>query len=228
MDFPAFSTVAKKIFLAVTGLCLAGFIMVHLAGNFLLYVGADAFNLYAHTLLSMGTLLYVAEIILLTIFTVHLLLAVYIQAVNWMARPEGYRKTKHQGKPSRLTLSSRSMIWSGLVIIIFTVIHVITFKYGPGIEDGYLADINGEKVRDLYRLVAESFGKEYYVFPYLAVMVVLGFHLKHALWSAIHSLGLTNPRILPVIYVLSTLLAIALGTGFFLVPVWFYFFGGTL
>lgn len=228
MDFPAFSTVAKKIFLAVTGLCLAGFIMVHLAGNFLLYVGADAFNLYAHTLLSMGALLYVAEIILLTIFTVHLLLAVYIQAVNWMARPEGYRKTKHQGKPSRLTLSSRSMIWSGLVIIIFTVIHVITFKYGPGIEDGYLADINGEKVRDLYRLVAESFGKEYYVFPYLAVMVVLGFHLKHALWSAIHSLGLTNPRILPVIYVLSTLLAIALGTGFFLVPVWFYFFGGTL
>ncbi len=228
MDFPVFSTVAKKIFLAVTGLCLAGFILVHLAGNFLLYVGADAFNLYAHTLLSMGALLYAAEIILAAIFTVHLCLAVYIQVVNWKARPEGYKKTKYQGKPSRITISSRTMIWSGLIIIIFTVIHVITFKYGPGMEEGYVANLSGEDVRDLYRLVAESFSKEYYVFPYLAVMVVLGYHLKHALWSAIHTLGLTNPSILPVIYVLSTIAAIAFGAGFFLIPVWFYFLGGAL
>jgi len=228
MDFPVLSTVAKKIFLAVTGLCLAGFLMVHLAGNFLLYVGADAFNLYAHTLMSMCSLLYVAEIVLAGIFAIHLCLAVYIQIVNWRARPERYKKTNYQGKPSRITISSRTMIWSGLIIIIFTVIHVITFKYGPGIEEGYVTNLNGEEVRDLYRLVAESFGKEYYVFSYLAVMVVLGYHLKHAIWSAIHTLGLTNPSLLPAIYFLSTVASVAFGAGFFLIPVWFYFLGGTL
>lgn len=228
MIFPVFSTVAKKIFLAVTGLCLAGFISVHLAGNFLLLVGPDPFNLYAHKLISLGVLLYAAEIILLCIFSLHLFLAVYTQIVNWRARPKAYRKTRRQGKPSRLTYSSRSMIWTGLVIIIFTVIHVITFKYGPGLEEGYYTIIDGEKIRDLYRLVAESFQKEYYVFPYLAVMTVLGFHLKHALWSGIHSLGGTNPRVLPIVYVLSTIIAIALGTGFFLLPLWFYFSGGTV
>jgi succinate dehydrogenase cytochrome b subunit len=228
MIFPMFSSVAKKIFLAVTGLCLAGFISVHLAGNFLLLVGPGPFNLYAHKLVSLGVLLYVAEIILLSIFALHLSLAVYTQIVNWRARPQAYKKTRHQGETSRLTISSRSMIWTGLVIIIFTVIHVITFKYGPGLEEGYYTSLDGEKIRDLYRLVAESFQKEYYVIPYLAVMTVLGLHLKHALWSAIHTLGGTNPRVLPALYVLSTLAAIALGTGFFLLPLWFYFSGGTL
>ncbi len=228
MGVPMFSTVAKKIFLAVTGLCLAGFISIHLAGNLLLFIGPETFNLYAHKLLSLGVLLYLAEIILLCIFILHFSLAVYTQIVNWRARPNSYRKTIRQGKPSRLTFSSRSMIWTGLVIIIFAVIHVITFKYGPGIEEGYFTTLDGEKVRDLYRLVTESFRKEYYVFPYLAVMTVLGFHLKHALWSGIHSLGGTNPRLLPVLYLLSTVIAIALGTGFFLLPLWFYLSGGTV
>ncbi len=227
MVFPWFSTVAKKIFLAVTGLCLAGFISVHLAGNLLLLIGPGPFNLYAHKLVSTGVLLYAAEIILISIFLLHLGLAVYIQVKNWMARPQSYYRTKHQGKPSRLTFSSRYMIWTGLVIIIFTVIHVITFKYGPGIEEGYFIDMDGEKVRDLYRLVAESFQKEYYVIPYLAVMIILGLHLKHALWSGIHSLGATSPRALPVLYLLSAVIGIALGAGFFFLPLWFYFSGGT-
>ena len=114
------------------------------------------------------------------------------------------------------------------MIIIFTVIHVITFKYGPGTEEGYYTIIDGEKIRDLYRLVAESFQKESYVLPYLAVMAILGLHLKHALWSGIHSIGGTNPRLLPTLYVLSTIAAIALGTGFFLLPLWFYFSGGII
>ena len=113
MLFPVFSTIAKKIFLAVTGLCLAGFICVHLAGNLLLFIGPGAFNLYAHKLFSLGPLLYLAEIILLCIFGLHFFLALYTQIVNWRARPESYRKTTRQGKPSRLTLSSRSMIWTG-------------------------------------------------------------------------------------------------------------------
>jgi len=228
MDFPGFSTVAKKIFLAITGLCLAGFVSVHLAGNLLLLIGPGPFNLYAHKLVSMGVLLYAAEAILVSIFVIHLALALYTQISNWRARPGSYLKSKGQGTPSRMTISSRSMIWTGLVIITFTVIHVITFKYGPGISEGYYTMTDGEKIRDLYRLVAESFQKEYYVFPYLAVMVILGFHLKHAVWSGIHSLGATSPRILPVLYFISTVFAVALGAGFFILPLWFYFSGGTL
>lgn len=228
MPFPVISTVAKKMLLACTGFCLAGFISVHLAGNLLLLIGPESFNLYAHKLLSMGILLYAAEIILLSIFLIHLALAVYTQILNWRARPGSYLVTNYQGKPSRLTFSSRTMIWSGLIIITFTIIHVITFKYGPGINEGYWVISEGEKIRDLYRLVAESFQKEYYVIPYLAVMIILGLHLKHALWSGIHTLGATSPRTLPILYLISAVIAVAMGAGFFFLPLWLYFSGGAL
>jgi succinate dehydrogenase / fumarate reductase cytochrome b subunit len=216
------TTVAKKILMALTGLSLVIFVCAHLVGNLLLYVGPAAFNAYAHKLMSLGGLLYVAEAILTAFFLVHIVTAIWITLGNWRARPDSYEVRAAQGHPSRMNISSKTMIWTGLILAVFTVIHLINFKYGPGIEEGYTFILDGETARDLYRLVAESFAREVYVIPYVLCMVLLGYHIRHGFWSAFQSLGVNHPRYTPVIYGIGVLAAIVLGVGFIAIPIWFY------
>lgn len=219
------TTVARKFLMALTGLALFLFICGHLAGNLLLFVGAEAFNRYAHRLISLGGLLYVIEALLLAVFLVHMITAVSVTLGNWRARPKGYSRTASRGGPSRQNISSKTMIWSGVVILVFLVIHLITFKYGPGIPEGYVVLLDGEPVRDLYRLVAESFRDPIYTGGYVAAMVVLGFHLRHGFWSAVQSLGLHHPRWTPVVYAVGVVASVVLGFGFLFIPAWFYLEG---
>ncbi|GAB4220331.1 MAG: succinate dehydrogenase cytochrome b subunit [Acidobacteriota bacterium] len=221
------STVAKKFLMALTGLALFLFICGHLAGNLLLFVSPEAFNRYSHRLISMGGVLYAIEILLLAVFLLHMYTALVVTWNNWKARPARYSQSTSRGEPSRMNLSSRTMIWSGVVILVFTVIHLITFKYGPGIAEGYVVYLDGEPVRDLYRLVAESFRSPLYAGWYVVAMIVLGLHLRHGFWSAVQSLGLHHPRWTPVIYSVGVAAAVLLGFGFLFIPVWF-FLGGSL
>ena len=220
------STVGRKFLLAITGLCLLGFIIVHLMGNLLLLVGPDAFNAYAHKLMSLGPALYLAEVVLLSIFLIHMVTAIAVTWSNWQARPGGYEKSTNQGDPSRMTFSSRTMIWTGLVLLVFLIVHLITFKYGPGVEEGYVATLDGEQVRDLYRLVIEWFSNGLYVAYYVISMGLLGFHLRHGFWSAFQSLGGFHPRFTPVAYALGVAAGVVLAVGFLGLPVWFFLVGG--
>lgn len=222
------STLARKLFLAVTGLCLFGFVCVHLAGNLLLFVGADAFNQYSHKLISLGPALYVIETILALIFLIHMYTAITVTWGNWSARTSRYAKSVSRGGPSHLTISSKTMIWTGLLLLAFTIVHLVTFKYGPGISEGYVTTIDGQQVRDLYRLVVESFRNPLYSLYYVVSMAFLGFHLRHGFWSAIQSLGGYHPRLTPVVYGLGLVAAIVLGVGFLVIPVWFFFGGSAI
>jgi succinate dehydrogenase / fumarate reductase cytochrome b subunit len=203
-----------------------GFIIVHLIGNLLLLVGPDAFNAYAHKLMSLGPALYLAEAILLAIFLIHMVTAIAVTWSNWKARPGGYQKSTNQGDPSRMTFSSKTMIWTGLVLLVFLIVHLITFKYGPGVEEGYVATLDGEEVRDLYRLVVEWFGNGIYVAYYVISMGLLGFHLRHGFWSAFQSLGGFHPRLTPFAYALGVVAGVVLAVGFLGLPVWFFLAGG--
>lgn len=215
------STLGKKFFLALTGLSLFLFVCIHLAGNFLLFKGPEAFNTYSHKLMSLGGLLYVAEAILLAFFLVHMFTAVTVTLGNWKARPDRYSASASRGGPSRMTVSSKTMIWTGLVLLVFMVVHLKTFKYGPYYE----VQLDGETVRDLYRVVAESFKSELYVLFYVVSMLLLGFHLRHGFWSAFQSLGGHHPRYTPIVYGIGVIAAIILGAGFLFIPIWFYFGG---
>jgi succinate dehydrogenase / fumarate reductase cytochrome b subunit len=193
-----------------------------------LLVGPDAFNAYAHKLMSLGPALYVAEIILVAIFLTHIVTAIAVTLSNWKARPGRYEEFAYQGDPSRMTFSSRTMIWTGLVLFVFLIVHLITFKYGPGIAEGYVTELEGEQVRDLYRLVVEWFENGLYVAYYVISMGLLGFHLRHGFWSAFQSLGGFHPRLTPIAYALGVAAGLILGIGFLGLPVWFYLGGGTL
>jgi succinate dehydrogenase / fumarate reductase cytochrome b subunit len=123
------STVATKVLIALTGLSLAGFLCVHLAGNLLLYVGPAKFNAYSHALIS-NPFVIPLELGLLAIFVVHVLQA----ATNWWAdrtaRPIAYEVKRGAGGRSRKSVASSTMIWTGSVMFVFIAVHIATMKYG--------------------------------------------------------------------------------------------------
>jgi succinate dehydrogenase / fumarate reductase cytochrome b subunit len=216
-----FSTVATKLLLGVTGLSLAGFLCVHLAGNLLLYVGPATFNAYSHALIT-NPFVVPMELGLLALFVTHVLQAV----TNWWSdrsgRPVAYQVKRGAGGRSRKSVASTTMIWSGSIMFVFVAIHVATMKYGAW----YPATVHGEDGRDLYRLVTEVFRNPAWVAFYAACMAVIGFHLWHGVSSAFESLGLNGPRFTPRAVTAGRILAVLLGAGFFLIPLYLFFIGG--
>ncbi len=218
------TTIGRKLITGLSGLGLVGFVLGHLAGNLSLFFGAGAFNAYAHKLESLGPILWVIEIGLLAVFVFHIIFAISVTAQNKAARKDSYVETAKAGKPSRKNLSSQTMIYTGLVLALFTVVHVWMFKYGPGLAQGYAFELHGEPSRDLYRLVVEKFKNPLIVGAYSAVMILLASHVRHGFWSAFQSLGAYHPRYTPLIQTLGILLAALFGLGFLALPIYVYFF----
>ena len=223
----ATSTLGKKILMGLTGVALFTFVAGHLAENLLLLAGPDIYNNWAHTLTSLGVLLYGVEALLVAAFLVHVVIGISVTLSNRKARPVSYAVTgASRGNPSHMNVYSRTMIWSGLVLLVFVIIHVKTLKFGPDVTEGYVAVVNGQEVRDLYRLVVEVFSYGPNVVWYVGVMLFLGFHLRHGFWSALQSLGVSHPRYTPLIYLAGGIAALALAIGFVFLPVWIFFSGG--
>lgn len=202
----ALSSIAKKIGMALTGLLLYGFLVGHMSGNLLLLKGdgGETFNAYSAFLTS-HPLLIPIEIGLAAGFVLHVVLAIAVSRENARARPQGYAKLQSVG--SR-TLASRTMIWSGLVILVFVILHLKTFKYG---------DLGGGT---LYDLVISTFSDRLYVAWYAVAMLILGFHLWHALQSAFQSLGLSARQGLRRI---GMVFCFVIAGGFGLIPLWVFF-----
>jgi len=226
---PLGSSVGMKYFMAVTGLGWFLFVVAHLIGNLLL-LSSDpaAFNRYSHTLVGLGFPLIAAEIVLLVGLLIHIFSALSVTFDNWQGRQNRYEVYKSRGNPSKKTISSSSMIYTGIILAIFIPLHVYTFKYGPGIEQGYVTTLDGEQIRDLRRLVIETFQSKWYTLWYVAAMTFLGFHLRHGFWSAFQSLGIYHPRLTSVLFVLGAVLAILLALGFIFIPIWVFVTGAPL
>jgi succinate dehydrogenase / fumarate reductase cytochrome b subunit len=217
------STLGRKYIMAATGLALGLFIIVHLLGNLTLYAtSGDLINTYAARLEGLGYALDFLEIGLLLTAVVHVITAIQVTLTSKGARVIAYENSKSKAGPSKSTITSRNMIVSGLVLLVFLCIHVYQFRFGPGIEQGYTTTINGVMVHDLYRIVVETFSKIQWVVFYCAVMFFLGFHLRHGYWSAFQSLGIMNPRWSKPIYTLGFVLALLLSIGFFFIPIYIY------
>lgn len=220
----AWSSIGKKLLVGLTGLMLSVFVAVHLLGNLTLLFGrGEAFNRYAHSLERWGLLLYAGELGLLLAFVIHAVTAVAFYRKSREARPVGYYKVTSGGKPSRKSVSSSTMVYTGLLLLVFTILHLKTFKFGPGVGQGYVMQLQGENVRDLYRLVVEVFSNRWYVLWYVGAMLFLGFHLHHGFWSAFQSLGAYSPRLTPAIYMTGIVFAIVIAGGFLFLPIWIYF-----
>ena len=213
-----YSPIGKKLITGVTGLGLATFVLVHMVGNLLLFAGHDAYNAYAHHLESLGPLLWMVEAMLVAVFLIHAIAGIHIFVGKLSARPDRYETYTSKGQPSLQSVSSRTMIVTGPVLASFLVLHLLNFKFGHY----YTTQLQGESVRDLARLVVAKFQNPVYAFGYSGVMLLLGLHLRHGVWSALQSLGLQTQAIRFTIYGLSLGFAIAIATGFMALPLTIY------
>ncbi len=212
--------------MALTGLAMTAFLVAHLSGNLLLLLPSSvAFNSYAHKLEQMEVLVILVDIALLVFLIKHVLTGFSIARLNKTARPQAYAVVKPAGEPSRKSLASSLMPLSGITLLLFIIWHIATFKFGPGIQEGYVTQINGSEVRDLHRLVAEEFQKPAYVIGYVFCMLLLTMHLFHGVRSAFQSLGVNHVAYNPVIRYGSQGLALLLGLGFTILPVWIFICG---
>lgn len=212
--------------MAISGLLLILFLIVHLAGNLALLIpdGGKAFNLYSKKLHEFGTLLNVIRVGLLIVFVAHIISGIRVFVGNMRARKQRYAVYASKRGPSKLSPFSKSMIISGIVLAIFVPLHVNMFTLGTY----YTTVIDGEEVRDLYRLVIERFNEPLVAFGYAAVMLFLGMHLRHGIWSAFQSLGALSARWSPVVYGIGIIFSILLAVGFIVLPVYVYFFVPTV
>jgi len=211
------TTTGSKILVALTGLALVGFLLGHLAGNLLALVGPDKYNDYAHMLIS-NPLLVPVEMGLIAILLMHMGTAVSVVVRGRRARPQPYAVKKWSGGPSRKTVSSSTMIVTGLIILGFLLLHLKTFKYGPE----YVEASTG--YRDVHRLMIEVFHNPGYVLFYVVCMVLVGMHLRHGLSSAFQSLGLMPKTWTGRILRAGAALAVLVAAGFTLIPVYIYLF----
>jgi succinate dehydrogenase / fumarate reductase cytochrome b subunit len=222
--FHLWSSIGKKLLTGITGVGLMVFLVLHLVGNLNLLIGKDAFNGYTHKLDGLGELLVVVELGLLAVFLLHIVSAVSVWFNNRGARTVQNTVVRSKGAPSRQTLSSRSMIITGTILFVFTVLHVRQFRFGPSVREGYVTMLGHEQVRDLYRLVVEKFKQLPFVIAYMAAMVVVGVHLRHGFWSAFQSLGMLNPRLRSLAFSAGVFVAALLACGFFILPIYIYLF----
>lgn len=209
----ASASIGKKAVMAITGLALCGFLLAHLGGNLLLYVGATKYNDYAHALHAQVALLLVAEIGLLVMFVSHLCLAFSTWRDNKRARPIGYamKQTKQESGPFAAPASSVMGI-TGLVVLLFIILHLIDFKFMlRGTAPKGELEFN-----KAIRLLKDplSFG------VYIVGSIVLGYHCLHGFQSAFQSLGLNHPKYTPTIKKLSVIFAIVVAVGFASFPIW--------
>jgi succinate dehydrogenase cytochrome b subunit len=218
--FHAFSSsVGTKILIGLTGLALFVYLIVHILGNLLVFLGPELFNTYSAALLR-NPLVPVIEVGLLLIFLLHVYKTVPMFFRNREARPAAYVEKRYAGKPSRKSLASSTMIVSGLWLLVFIVIHVRTFKYGAEYEAP-----GGGGVRDLYRLEMQNFSNPLTVAFYVISMVIVGSHLWHGVSSAFQSLGADNPRYTPKVLAAGKVAAVVIAGGFIVIAVWAFLVG---
>ncbi len=212
------SSIVKKQIMGITGLLLCGFLVSHVITNSLIYVDARLFNIAAHALIS-NPLIYLAEAILATIFLTHIVLATKLTIENYKARPQKYYMKKRTGRGA--TFASNTMPYTGLIILIFLILHLINFKFGPVYEVTY----DGVTMRDLARLEMEYFASPLSVSWYVFAVAALGIHVSHGFWSAFQSLGFNHPKYNGAIKIIAKVYGVAMFVGYAALPIFCYLQG---
>jgi succinate dehydrogenase / fumarate reductase cytochrome b subunit len=200
------SQIGKKALMAASGLVLAAYVVVHMLANLQAFAGAARLDRYAAQLRVFPALLWAARAVLLLALVVHVVAGLELWGARRRARPVPYREPVRVGS----TPASRTMIWSGLLVLGFVVYHLLDLTFGvanPDFREG-----------QVFHNVVVSFGRGAAVLFYVAAVAGLGFHLWHGLFSAFQSLGASSRVFTPGIRRAAAALATLLALGFAAVP----------
>ena len=209
------SSVGKKFLMAITGLLLCGFLLAHLAGNLLLFAGPQKYNDYAHALHANEGLLMVAEVGLFALFACHIGLAFSLSTQNRLARGRGYLESKAKGEGDGVGFGRPDtwMLISGVVILIYLVIHVTDFKLEARV--GALAEQSTP-----YGKAIALLNDPLTLGIYLGGQIILGFHLLHGVISAFQSLGVSHPKYQRALKYACVVFSLVTATGFCAITLW--------
>ncbi len=199
--------------MAITGLVLVGFVVMHLLGNLLIFRGPEALNAYAAKLRHLGGVLWIARLILLAAVAVHIVMAIVLTRENRSARPIAYAVKR----TVETTYAARTMIVSGVALTVFIFYHLLHFTFRVTHPDiSHLSDPLGR--HDVYAMVVRSFHDPFLALGYVASMLLLCAHLSHGVGSFLQSLGLNNKRWLAVVTRAGWMLAVLLCAGYASIP----------
>ena len=216
------ASIGKKLVMALAGLFLILFLLVHLGINLtlVLFESPRIFNIAAHFMAS-NYVIKVFEVVLFGGMLLHVLYALIVQIQNWLARPKRYRVANY----AQTSFFSKFMIHTAVIVLTFIVIHLLDFyfrsKFGEMHEVSYQG---GKLIHDMGSLVTAKFKIPGYVIFYIAAFLFLGFHLLHGFQSAFQTLGLNHKVYTPIIKRLGVAYTFVVVAGFISIPVIIYFF----
>jgi succinate dehydrogenase / fumarate reductase, cytochrome b subunit len=185
------SAVGKKWVMAVTGILLMGYVFFHMLGNLKVYLGAEDLNHYGEWLRDLlvpffprTVTLWLLRIGLTAAFVFHIHAAYGLTRINREARAAGGYISKRDYQAANA--ASRSMRWTGVVVLLFLIFHLADLTWGT---------VNPDFVRgDVYRNLVASFERPGVSAIYIVANLALGLHLFHGAWSMFQSLGVNNPK----------------------------------
>jgi succinate dehydrogenase / fumarate reductase cytochrome b subunit len=207
------NAVVKKAVMAVTGVVLFGWIVAHMAGNLKVFQGAEKFNHYAEFLREIGTplfpqssILWITRVVILVSVGLHIWSATSLTLQNRRARPLGYETLRGV----QLDYAARTMRWSGYLIAVYVVYHLMHLTFGNAHPDFVPTDP--------YRNIVTGFQVAPVALAYIAANFLLGLHLYHGLWSMFQSVGLSHPTYNPWRRYFAVAFSIVVSLGFASVP----------
>ncbi|QSV45612.1 succinate dehydrogenase cytochrome b subunit [Geobacter benzoatilyticus] len=205
------STVGRKVLMAITGQLMVLFVIVHMLGNSSIFI-PGGINAYAEHLHALPPLVWAFRAVMLVAVCIHVLYGVTLSLENRAANPDAYAVKNLK----KATLSSTSMLYTGLLLIAFIIYHLLhfTIRVTPDIRLG--VDALGRF--DVFGMVTHSFSLGIVVFIYVAAMVVLFLHLSHGIQSFFQTMGWNNEKSLPVFGKIGKVAAVVLLLGYASIP----------
>ncbi|MCA9679281.1 MAG: succinate dehydrogenase cytochrome b subunit [Kofleriaceae bacterium] len=208
------SSVGAKHVMAVTGLGLLLFAIIHMLGHLGMFAGRDAYNHYAHTLQGLGALKWIARGGLLFLVAVHIGAGVRLASLNRAARPVKYAVYR----TVRTRPWAKWMPWTGLLILAFIVYHLVHFTFGQ-IQPEYFHKLDPQGRYDAYTMFVRGFQNTGILISYLVAMALLLPHLAHGISSTFQSLGLKHPKYDGLIDKAGPALAVIMFLGYIAPPI---------
>jgi len=239
------STVLSKIVMATTGILLLLFIIGHLVGNLHIYLGPEPLNTYAQFLKSIGEILWIVRIVLFVSLVLHIITSLYLSSINNAAKPVKYQVVNY----AKAKINSRSMLVTGIMIFAFVTYHLLHFTFGITNPEHYAqheltvkkafvlpGNVSEEQLKsmpkdcfveqnilterhDVYKMVVLGFRNPFISLAYIVAVVLLGFHLSHAIKSCFHTLGITGPKFTPWMERCSTIFSIIITLLYISIPI---------
>jgi succinate dehydrogenase / fumarate reductase cytochrome b subunit len=199
--------------MAITGLFMVLFVVGHLLGNLSIFAGPDGINAYAAKLQELGPVVWVTRIVMGVSVLLHAGLGVQVTTENSAAKPTKYAVDRHL----RATFSSKTMIWTGVILAAFIVYHLLhfTFRVTPNLVLG----VDAANRFDVFTMVTSSMKGVGVAVIYVVGMVALFLHLSHGIQSTFQTLGVSNNILLPRYGLLGKIASAAFLVGYGSIPV---------